>query len=178
MWQRTCSEEECILCGARRLAPGTSTWMGTGIYEYLNAAEYQNKDPPIVGTGVGVFANVPRPPDKWMPERFSSRGFLGLINTRSDKAAALAKLEDAARQGGAADASSGTSSGAAIDVDDEGMAAVDEPSDALCRFDVMLSDDGSDYAMSDRSDCCDFHMVVHGSLFSGADASPAVLVSP
>ena len=154
-WTRQCFEEECTLCGARRLAPGSSTWRGTGIYSYLNDEPYHHADPPVVGSGVGVFGVVPRPPDQWMPERFASRGFLGLINTRAEKEAALDKLEEEERRNpasaGAASAAGGDEEGGE---DGGGVAGGGAAgSSSAAEFDVMLSDSGEDYAANDSEDC-------------------------
>ena len=50
-WTRRCTEEECKLCGIRRIRRGTSAWAGTGIYSYLNGARRapRTKRPPPAG---------------------------------------------------------------------------------------------------------------------------------
>ena len=171
-WTRSCSEEECVLCGAKRLAPASSTWSGTGIFEYLNREPHKHADPPVAGSGVGVFAAVPRPPDEWMEERFKSKGFLALINTRADKEAALDRIEEEERRNRAAGNSAGAGSsglrGSAadepIDVDDDddddeeeggggGGGGGGSSGRATEGFDVMKSDDGGEYLPSDQDDC-------------------------
>ena len=172
-WTRACSEEECVLCGAKRLAPGSSTWSGTGIYSYLNNEPHKHADPPVAGSGVGVFGPVPKPPDKWMPERFAARNFLALVNTRAEREVALEKLEEEERRnpagnaGGLSGSQRGTrSSSAAIDVDDEegeegngeargsGAAGADSSSARAGFFDIMLSDEGEDYAPGSQDEDC------------------------
>ena len=163
-WQRVCEEEECVLCGVRRLAPGTSTWAGTGVYSYLNEEPYTHADPPVAGTGVGVFAPVPRPPNRWMPERFGADGgpkaFLGLVNTRAERQAALDKIEEAEREGGG---TPGRDVDSAIALNDESHEGGGEEADAsgsggvggsggAGSGSVMLSDDGEDYVCSHAED--------------------------
>ena len=180
-WQRECTEEECVLCGVRRLAPGSSTWAGSGIYSYLNEEPYLHADPPVVGTGVGVFGCVPRPPDRWMPERFAGggngpRAFLSLINTRAEKDAALEKIAEHDRKqrsleraAGGGEGGGAGGSGDPISLDDEsladggaagagggdngGDAGGEEAEGASGVWTVMLSDDGDDYKDSGGEDC-------------------------
>ena len=101
-WRRECTEEECRLCGVRRIQPDSSRWGGTGIFAYLSAADGgDTRDPPGLGTGVGHFGMVPAPPAKWQDFRFKQPHLL--LNTRAGRD----KAEAAAGKGGGADGGEG-----------------------------------------------------------------------
>lgn len=59
---------ECKFCGCCQDVPGSSTYSGAGIFEYLNDL---TRDPPLdaetgFGNGTGRFSVVPRPPSGWL----------------------------------------------------------------------------------------------------------------
>ena len=109
-WTRACTEQECKLCGIRRIEPASSVWHGTGIFSYLQG---DTRDPPRAGTGVGAFREVPAPPANWQPERFKAA--IELINTTAGRAKEEKRLAELAERGGAV--ADGTSSSAAIALD-------------------------------------------------------------
>ena len=110
-WTRACTEQECKLCGIRRIEPGSSVWHGTGTFSYLQG---DTRDPPRAGTGVGAFREVPAPPATWQPERFKAA--IELINTTAERAKEEKRLAELAVQRGAV--ADGATSGGAIALDD------------------------------------------------------------
>ena len=117
-WTRACTEQECKLCGIRRIEPGSSVWHGTGTFSYLQG---DTREPPRAGTGVGAFREVPAPPAHWQPERFKVA--IELINTTAERAKEEKRLAELAERRGAV-ADGATSSGAiALNGSDDEAAA-------------------------------------------------------
>ena len=117
-WTRACTEQECKLCGIRRIEPGSSVWQGTGTFSYLQG---DTRDPPRAGTGVGAFREVPAPPANWQPERFKAA--IELTNTTAERTKEEKRLAElVVRRAAVADGA--TSSGAiALDGSDDEAAA-------------------------------------------------------
>jgi len=66
-WGCECTQGACLFCGLYADLPGTFTWHGHGVFEYLNG---DTRDPPPEKGYYNCynarrFRNVPRPPDGW-----------------------------------------------------------------------------------------------------------------
>ena len=70
MWENTCSQTACLMCGKIDVLPGSYKWKGKGCYAYLNQRGGDRR-PPVENSyryecDRRFQRTVPRPPDGWM----------------------------------------------------------------------------------------------------------------